>query len=134
MITKENAIKTHTENIKGLRENIKIVKSSIDNIKNVLNQTQLNSEKLAAQREAILLDSKDKRGHKDIFMQAAAIQQIINYPVVLRNQINSLTFKEKEFSRKIISEGNTIRDLKAQIQILEMQKNDSLKREQDKIR
>ena len=37
------------------------------------------------------------------------------------------------FLRKIYSESNTIRDLEAQLQILEMQKNDSLTREQDKI-
>jgi len=110
-----------------------IVKSTIEQMEKVFQEAQLSSEKSTAQREAIVLDSNNKRGHEDIFMQAAAIQQIINYPVKLRNQINSLTFQEKEFSRKIFSESNTIKDLEAQIQILEMQKDGSLQREQDKI-
>lgn len=67
----------------------------------VFQEAQLRNQKSTAQREAIVLDPKDKKGHEDVFMQAAAIQQIINYPLVLRNQINSLIFKQKEFSRKI---------------------------------
>jgi len=132
-INKENAIGTYTANIESLKENIMIVKSTIEQMEKVFQEAQLSSEKSTAQREAIVLDSNNKRGHEDIFMQAAAIQQIINYPVKLRNQINSLTFQEKEFSRKIFSESNTIKDLEAQIQILEMQKDGSLQREQDKI-
>jgi len=133
-INKENAITTHAANIELLKENTTVVKGTIEQMEKVFQEAQLSSEKSTAQREAIVLDSKDKRGHEDILIQAAAIQQIINYPVILRNQINSLTFKEKEFSRKIISESNTIKDLEAQIQILEMQKNDTLQKEQDKIR
>ena len=103
-------------------------------MKNVFKQAQSNSEKLAAQREAIILDSQDKTGHVDIFMQAAAIQQVINYPIVLMDQIRSLSFKEKEFLIKIISENHNIRDLEAQLQILEKQKNGSIQGEQDQIR
>ncbi len=133
-INKENAIRTHSANIEASEENIRVVKSTIEQMEKVFQEAQLTSEKSTAQREAIVLDSEDKRGHEDIFMQAAAVQQIINYPVILRSQINSLTFKEKEFSRKILSESNTIKDLQAQIQILEMQKDGSIQRQQDKIR
>ena len=133
-LIKENEIITHTENIKRLRDNIRVVKNDIDEIKNVLQQVQSNREELANQRERIILDSKDKTGHRDVFMQSAAIQQVINYPVDLMDRIRSMSFKERDLSIKILSGSHNIKDLEAQIKILEMQKISSIQRELDRIR
>ena len=122
------------KNIESIKENIRIVKSTIEQMEKVFQKAQLSSEKSTAQREDIVLDSQDKTGHVDVFMQAAAIQQVINYPIVLMDQIRSVSFEEKELSIKILSESQNIRDLDVQIQILEMQKNDTLQREQDNIK
>ena len=59
-----------------------------------------NSEKLAAQREVNILDSQNKTGHADVFLHAAAIQQVIHYPINLRDHIDSLIFKEKQLLEK----------------------------------
>ena len=131
---KGNAIRMHTENIKRLRENIRVVKNSIDEIKRVLKQAQSNSEKLAARRKSIMLDPQDKASLEYVFVQAAAIQQVINYPIFLTDKIRSLSFKEKELLKKILSENHKIKDLEAHIQILEMQKNDSIRRERNNIK
>jgi len=49
----------------------------------MLKQAELNSAKLADKRVATTLDSQDETGHANVFLQASAIQQIINYPIEL---------------------------------------------------
>ena len=132
--TTENAAIRHKENIKRLRDNIRLVKNNIDEMKNVLQKAQSNSENLAAQRGAMVLDPKDKTEYVDVFMQAGATQKIINHPIVLTDKIRSLSFKEKEFLVEVLSGNHKISDLEAEIQILEMKKDGSIQSERDKIR
>jgi len=120
---KEEAIRKNRSNIESLRENIGTIRSTIEQIQKVFQAAQLSSEKLTAKREAIVLDSQNNKGQGDTFLHAAAIQRIINYPIELRNEINSLSFQEKQFFKEIFSENESIKDLEGQIQVLRMEKN-----------
>lgn len=90
-----NRIKEHIQRIETLREKINLVRNRIDLMEKTLQRAQSNSAKLAAKRVDTTLDSQDETGHVDIFMQASAIQQVINYPIALRERIDSLIFKKK---------------------------------------
>jgi len=127
IIIKKGEIKSHRANIESSKEKIKILNDTIEQMKKVFQEAQSNREKLMAQRE-------DKTGHVDIFMQTDAIHQIISYPIELRNQMNSLTFQEKDLSGELLQEENRIKDLEAQIELLNMKQNVALKKEQDRIR
>jgi len=83
-----------------------------------LRGAQSNSAKLAAKRAETALDSQDETGHVDVFLQASTIQQIINYPIALREQIDSLIFKEKEFLSEILHSNNLVKKREKNIEIL----------------
>jgi len=115
-----NLIKEHAQNIETLREKTNLVRSRIDLMEKTLRGAQSNSAKLAAKRAETALDSQDETGHVDVFLQASAIQQIINYPIALREQIDSLIFKEKEFLSNILFSNNLIRKMEKNIEILKL--------------
>lgn len=113
-------IKEYASDIETLREKISIIRDRIDQMKKMLKQAELNSAKLADKRVATTLDSQDKTGHANVFLQASAIRQIINYPIELRERIDSLIFKEKKFLSDILFRNNVIKELEKDIEILKL--------------
>jgi len=59
---------------------------------------------------------------------------MINYPIELRKQINSLAFDEKGFLMEILLEENRIKELEAEIEFLRMKRDSDLRGEQGRIR
>jgi hypothetical protein len=110
-------IKEYAADIETLREKISIIRDRIDQTEKMLKQAELNSAKLADKRVATALDSQDETGHANVFLQASAIQQIINYPIELRERIDSLIFKEKAFLSEILFSNNVIKGLEKDIEI-----------------
>ena len=113
-------IKESAADIETLREKISLIRDRIDQTKKMLKQAELNSAKLADKRVATTLDSQDETGHANVFLQASAIQQIINYPIELRERIDSLIFKEKAFLSDILLKNNVIKGLEKDIEILKL--------------
>ncbi len=113
-------IKEYAADIETSREKISIIKDRIDQTKKMLKQAELNSAKLADKRVATTLDSQDETGHANVFLQASAIQQIINYPIELRERIDSLIFTEKAFLSDILLRNNVIKGLEKDIEILKL--------------
>ena len=143
-------IKEYAADIETLREKISIIRDRIGQTKKILKQAELNSAKLADKRVAITLDSQDKTGLVDVFMQGAAIQQVINYPIKLSERIDSLIFKEKAFLSDILFSNNAIKEFEKDIEILKLKHElevrgkekvsrlkseiETLKRDRDKIK
>jgi len=117
---KLNEISTHMAQIEALNERIRLVKDRIAQTKKVLEQAQSSSDKLVAKRKAILLGSNAKTDHRDIFMYAAAIKQVIDYPLVLRERIDWLVSEKNYISAKIMSEVSIIKDLASAIKSLKI--------------
>jgi len=105
-----NEISTHTAWIQTLNEEIRLIKGRIVHTKKVLREAQSSSDKLSAKRGATFLDSNDSSGY-NAYMYATAINQVINYPLVLRERIDHLVSEKNSISAQIISEISTIRDL-----------------------
>ncbi len=106
--------------IETLNKEIRLIKGRIDQIKNVLQEVQSSSDKLSAKREAALLDSTDKADDINVFVYAAAIKQVIDYPLVLRERIDRLISEKNSISAQIISEINIIKDLAVRIKSLKI--------------
>ena len=106
-----NEISMHIAGIEALKEKIGPVEDRIARTKKVLKEAQSSSDKLVAKREATLLDSNDRTGYTDVFMYAAAIKQVIDYPLVLRERIDQLVSEKNSISAKIMSEISIIKDL-----------------------
>ena len=85
-----------------------------------LQGAQSNSAKLAAKRSETALDSQDEAGHVDVFLQASAIQQIIDYPIALRERIDSLIFEDKKLLSDILLSNNLIERMEKNIEILKL--------------
>jgi len=126
-------IKEHAATIEALREKIRIVRNRIDQMEKVLQQAQSNTAKLADKTIATTLDSQDEASHVNVFLQSSAIQQIIDYPIVLRERIDSLAFEEKAFSKDILINDNTRKRLEKDIEILRLKHESEIRVEEEKI-
>lgn len=113
-------IKEHAQNIEMLKEKINLVRSRIGLMEKTLQGAQSNSAKLAAKRSETALDSQDEAGHVDVFLQASAIQQIIDYPIALRERIDSLIFEDKKLLSDILLSNNLIERMEKNIEILKL--------------
>jgi uncharacterized protein involved in exopolysaccharide biosynthesis len=146
---KLNEISIHMAGIEALKEKIGLVKDRIAQTKKVLQEAQSSSDKLVAKREATLPDSNNRSGY-DAFMYAAAVNQVIDYPLVLRERIERLVSEKNSISAKIVSEISNIKDLAARTKSLKIPEEasvgdeesfilklkseiQSLKRDRDKI-
>ncbi len=106
-------ISRHIARVKARKEEVRLIEVRIDQIGKVLQEAQLTSDKLSAKRKATLLNPDDRTGRANIFMEAAAINQVINYPLTLRDRISYLVSEKKFTSEEIMSEISIIKDLAA---------------------
>ena len=85
----------------------------------MLREAQSISDNIAAKREATSLDSNDRSGY-NAFNYAAAINQVIDYPLVLRERIDRQVSEKTFTSAEIMSEINIIKDLVAGMKSLKI--------------
>ncbi len=119
-------------------------------MKRALSQAESNAEKLAPKIEDALVEPKNGTDHENnnIDIQASAIQQLVNYPVTLKSQIDSLAWEKEKILVDILSEKNRIKELEAEIELLKAKSNmfaekreiaklkseiESLKRDRDQV-
>ena len=107
-------ISMHIARIKAHNEKMRLIEDRIAHTKKVLEEAQSSSDKLAARKEASLLDLNDRSGY-DAFMHAAAIKEVINYPLVLRERIDRLASEKVFIPAEIMAEISIIKDLAAGI-------------------
>ena len=119
IMVKKNRIKSSTAKIKALKENIGRIENTMAYMKRALSQAESNAEKLAPNIEAALVKPKNGTDHENnnIDIQASAIQQLVNYPVTLKSQIDSLAWEKEKILVNILSEKNRIKELEAEIEL-----------------
>ncbi len=128
-----NKITEHTQDIETLREKVNLMRNRIDLMEKTLQVAQSNSAKLAAKRAETILDSQDETGHVDVFLQASAIQQIINYPIALRERMDSLIFQEKKFLSNILFSNNLIKRMEKDIEILKLSHESNIRAKEEEV-
>ena len=128
IMIKKNRIKSSTAKIKALKENIVRIEHTMVYVKKVLPQAELNAEKLASKIEVSLLEPQDSTEHANIILQ------VVNYPIMLRNQIDSLAWKKEKLLAEILSEENSIKELEAEIELLKIKYNSIKEREIVKLK
>ena len=150
IMVKKNRIKSSTAKIKALKENIGRIENTMAYMKRALSQAESNAEKLAPKIEDALVKPKNGTDHENnnIDIQASAIQQLVNYPVTLKSQIDSLAWEKEKILVNILSEKNRIKELEAEIELLKAKSNmsaekreiaklkseiESLKRDRDQV-
>ena len=148
IMVKKNRIKSSTAKIEALKENIGRIENTIVYMKKALSQAESNAEKLAPKIEDALVEPKNSTDHENIDIQASAIQQLVNYPITLKSQIDSLAWEKEKILVNILSEKNRIKELEAEIELLKAKSNmsaekreiaklkseiESLKRDRDQI-
>lgn len=109
----------HIAYVEALNEERRLIKDRIAQTKKVLEEAQSSSDKLSAKREATLFDSNDRSSY-NAFMHAAAIRQVIDYPLVLRERIDRLVSEKNNISSEIMSEIILIKDLAAGMKSLKV--------------
>ncbi|MBU1163849.1 MAG: hypothetical protein KKA75_06840 [Proteobacteria bacterium] len=120
---KKNRIQSCAAKIKALKENIGYIENTMAYMKKALQQAESNAEKLVPKIEAALVDPQDSTDHGNIDIQGSAIQQLINHPITLRSQIDSLAWEKEKFLVEILSEENKIEELKAEIELMKAKIN-----------
>jgi len=115
-----NKISIYIAQIEAHKEKIRLLEDRIAHTKKVLREAQSSSDKLTAKREATPLDSNDRSGY-NAFIYAAAINQVIDYPLVLRERIDRMVSERNSISSEIMSEISTIKDLAAGIKSLKIE-------------
>jgi len=128
-----NKIKEYAQDIETLREKVNLVRNRIDLMEKTLQRAQSNSAKLAAKRAETILDSQDETGHVDVFLQASAIQQIIDYPIALRERIDSVIFKEKKFLSDILFSNNLIKRMEKDSEILKLDHESQIRAKEEEV-
>lgn len=108
IMIKKNRIKSSIAKIKALKENIGRIENTIVYMKKALPQ----AEKLASKIEDALVEPQDSTEYANIILQ------VVNYPVTLRNQIDSLAWEKEKLLAEILSEENSIKELEAEIELL----------------
>lgn len=115
-------ISMHIAQVGALYEERRLIKDGIAQTTKVLQEAQPYSDKLLAKREARFFDSGDSADLINTFMQDAAVNQVIDYPLVLRERIHYLVSKRNFISSKIMSEISTIKDMAMEIKSLKIAK------------
>jgi len=108
---KLDEITKHIVWIKEKKDEIKLIEATIDQTKRVLLEAQSTSDKLSAKRKIALLNADAGTHDANIFMQAAAINQVMEYPLELRDRIHVLSSSKNRALREIMSEIRIIKDL-----------------------
>ncbi|MBA3016812.1 MAG: hypothetical protein KJ550_01115 [Proteobacteria bacterium] len=134
ILVKKNRIKSGAAKIKALKENIGRIENTMVYVKKVLQQAESNAEKLVPKIEGALVDYQDSTDHENIDIKVSAIQQLVNHPITLRNQIDSLVLEKEKFLTEILSEENRIEELEAEIELLKIEHNFIIYVEQEKIK
>jgi len=134
ILAKKNRIKSSALKIKALKEEIVRIENTMVYIKKVLPQAELSAEKLASKIEASLVEPQDSTDHENLGIRASAIQQLLNHPITLRNQIDSLAREKEKLLAEILSEENRIEELEAEIELLKIEHNSIIYGEQEKIK
>jgi uncharacterized protein involved in exopolysaccharide biosynthesis len=104
-------ISMHIARFEARKEQARLIEVTIDQTKKALQEAQSNSDQLSAKRKATLLNPDDRAGHATIFMDAAAINQVIDYPLTLRERIGNLISQKSLIAEKIMSEIDIIKDM-----------------------
>ena len=148
IMVKKNRIKSSTAKIEALKETIGRMENTMVYMKKALLQAESNAEKLAPKIEDVLVELKNVTDYENIDIQASAIQQLVNYPVTLKSQIDSLAWEKEKILVNILSEKNWIKELEAEIELLKAKSNmsaekreiaklkseiESLKRDRDQV-
>ena len=123
IMVKKNRIKLSALKIEALKENIGRIENTMVYVKKALQQAESNAEKLSPKIEAALVDPQDGTDHANIDVQVSAIQQLVNHPITLRNQIDSLVREKEKLLAEILSEENRIEELKAEIELMKAKIN-----------
>ena len=150
IMVNKNRIKESAAKIEALKENIGCIENTMVYMKKALSQAESNAEKLAPKIKNALVEPKNGTDHENnnIDIQASAIQQLVNYPVTLKSQIDSLAWEKEKLLVDILSEKNRIKELEAEIELLKAKSNmygekreiaklkseiESLKRDRDQV-
>ncbi|MBU4101399.1 MAG: hypothetical protein KKH20_08510, partial [Proteobacteria bacterium] len=134
ILVKKNSIKSSALKIEALKENIGRIENTMVYMKKVLQQAELSAEKLVSKIESSFVDPQDSADHENLDIRVSAIQQLVNHPVTLRNQIDSLVREKEKFLTEILSEENRIEELEAEIELLKIEHNFIIYVEQEKIK
>ena len=148
IMVNKNRIKESAAKIEALKENIGCIENTMVYMKTALSKAESNAEKLAPQIDDALGNLKNGTDYENIDIQASAIQQLVNYPVTLKSQIDSLAWEKEKILVNILSEKNRIKELEAEIELLKAKSNmygekreiaklkseiESLKRDRDQV-
>ena len=123
IMVKKNRIKSSTAKIEALKENIGRIENTMVYMKRALSQAESNAEKLVPKIKAALVDPQDSTGHENVDIRVSAIQQLLNHPITLRNQIDSLAWEKEKILVDILSEKNRMKKLEAEIELLKAKSN-----------
>ncbi|MFH1127691.1 MAG: Wzz/FepE/Etk N-terminal domain-containing protein [archaeon] len=134
ILVRKNSIKSSVAKIKALKENVGRIENTMVYMKKVLQQAELSAEKLVSKIESSFVDPQDSADHENLDIRVSAIQQLVNHPVTLRNQIDSLVREKEKFLTEILSEENRIEELEAEIELLKIEHNFIIYVEQEKIK
>ena len=134
IMVKKNRIKSSAVKLEALKEEIIRIENTMVYVKKAFQQAESNAEKLAAKIEAALVDSQNSTDHANIDVQVSAIQQLVNHPITLRNQIDFLAREKEKFLAEILSEENMIEELKAEIELMKIEHNSIKKRKIVKLK
>ena len=116
----KDKIEGNLANIKALQEKIDLAKNRINQNAIILKQAEIRNEKLATQKMRTMINSHLESGDKNVFLDASVIQEIIDYPIVLRDRIDSLITDQKENINEILMRNQNINRLEKEIEILKL--------------
>jgi hypothetical protein len=131
----KNKADEEAANIEALLEKISLTKIRIDQIEAILKQAESRSERLASEKMRAIVNPSNADTNRSIFLDAAAIHEIIDYPIVLRDRLDLLITRQKERLNKIQSLNRNIARLQEDIEILkEKYELEKLNKEQEILR
>ncbi len=108
---KFHEISMHIARVEAGKEQVRLIEVRMDHIKKVLQEARSSSDKISAERKATFLNPNDRKNRANTFMEAAAMNQVIDYPLRLRGRISDLIFEKSILSEEIMSDIRIIKDL-----------------------
>lgn len=109
--TKLDKISMHIARVESRKERIRLMEVRIDQMNKALQEAQSSSEQLSAENKSTLLNPDNRTGRATSFLEAAAMYEVIDYPLRLRDRISDLIFEKSIISEEIMSEILIINDL-----------------------
>ncbi|MBL7156561.1 MAG: hypothetical protein ISS92_00215 [Candidatus Omnitrophica bacterium] len=127
MFTKEaavvsNIIESKKDSIALREKELKILEEREASLLGELKIVKENSEKLIAQRDALLIDKTNKNGMSSL-LYSNVVQQNISYFSTLSDQLMSLKSRKENLLNEIECLNKDIENLKTQIDTIGLQKN-----------